>query len=149
MPTVRYENDDAIFYFDLQDVERILKLLISEYAVPEASKLSETITSHPADLISIRSSYFPFIILDLLKESRGSIQCKACRKTYPAKDLKSIPVGFGKSPLSVSQPSFKDKGGLLRRLFKKKTRSRMSMCGGEAYLCPENHELISVRTWIS
>jgi len=138
MPTVRYENDDAIFYFDLQDVERILKLLISKYAVPEASKLLEKISSHSANLVPIRSSCFPFIILDLLKECRGSIQCKACGKTYPAKDLKSIPVGFGKTPFSVPQPSFKES-----------TRLRMSMYGGEAYLCPEDHELISVRTWIS
>ena len=149
MSTVRYENDDAIFYFDVRDVERILKQIISEHDVPGAVRLLETIASHPADLIPIRSSYFPLIILDLLKESRGTIQCKACRRTYPAKDLKSIPVGFGKTPFSVPQPSFKDKGGLLIRLFKKRARLRMSMYGGEAYLCPEDHELISVRTWIS
>ena len=151
MSTVRYETDDAIFYFDLQDVERILKDLISKYNVTEAAKLLEIISSHPADwnVIPIRSTYFPFIILDLLKEEKGSVLCDTCRKTYHAKDLKSIPIGFGKSPFSVPQPSCQKKGGFFRRLFRKKARLQTGGFGGEAYLCPEDHELISVMTWIS
>ena len=49
MSTVRYENEDAIFYFDLQDVEPILKHLLSEPNVCQAAKLLETISSHHAD----------------------------------------------------------------------------------------------------
>ena len=50
MTTIRYEADDAIFYFDLQNVERILKDLISKHNVPEAAKLLEIISSHPRRL---------------------------------------------------------------------------------------------------
>ena len=149
MSTVRYETDDAIFYFDLEDVEQILKHLLSENNIPEAVKLLRTISSNPADLIPVTSSYFQFITLDLLNEEKGSVLCSACRKTYAAQNLKSIPIGCGKSPFSVPQSPFKKKGGFLRRLFRKRTRLRLSSFGGEEYLCPEGHELISVRTWIS
>jgi hypothetical protein len=68
MSTVRYETGEAIFYFDRPDVQRILKHLTSKNHVPEASKLLEKISSRPADLILLGSSYFRFIILELLKD---------------------------------------------------------------------------------
>ena len=147
MSTARYENKEAILYLDVQDVEQILCHLISEDNVPEAAELLEKIHSHPADLIPIKSSYFPFIILDLFKEDRGSIQCKICRKTYPARDLKLIPIGSGENPFSVKQWSIQEKGGILNRLFSR--RFHISTFGGESYLCQEGHELISVIAWIN
>jgi hypothetical protein len=47
----------------------------------------------------------------------------------------------------VKQCPIQKKGGILRRLFGK--RIRVNTFGGESYLCPEEHELISVMTWIS
>jgi hypothetical protein len=120
MPIVRYKTDDTIFYFDLPDVLQILRYLISEDNVPEASKLLEKIHSHPAGLIHITSSYFRFIILDLFKERKGTLFCKPCQKTYSARDLRQIPIGSGESPFSIKQCPIQKKGGILRRLFGKR-----------------------------
>jgi hypothetical protein len=68
--------------------------------------------------------------------------CKSCNKRYSVKQLKSIKVGGGAKPLFIRQE--KKKG--IKRFFKKK-RKPPSMCGGEGYTCPADHDLISVITW--
>jgi hypothetical protein len=143
MNTVIFETQNATFYFDLPDVITSLKYYAIEHKVGEAAKLLLTIESSSSESIKISNEYFGFIVLDLLGKDKGSIFCKACQKTYLPTQLRSLPVGFGKSPFKVN---LKEKGGIIKRLFGKKKRM-MCMRGGEEYLCPQGHELIGMITW--
>jgi hypothetical protein len=145
MPTVIFETQNAIFYFDVPDAISSLTYYAIEHKVSEAGKLLRSIESSSSESIKISSHYFGYIVLDLLGKGKGTVFCKPCQKTYLASQLRSIPLGFGKSPFSVN---FKEKGGIIRRLFSKKKRT-MCMRGGEAYDCPNGHELIGMITWIS
>jgi hypothetical protein len=142
--TVVFETDNAIFYFESSDAICHLKYY-SKQKVREAIKLLETISSSSSEVINIESDYFGFIVLDLIKAGKGEAYCKTCEKIYCPGQLASLPVGFGESPFSVN---FKEKEGIIRRLFSKKKRI-IYMRGGEAYDCPNGHELISMITWIS
>jgi hypothetical protein len=143
MYTAILETQNAIFYFDTSDAISVLKYYAIEHKVSEAAKLLLSIESSSSESIKISNEYFGFIVLDLLGKDKGSIFCKACQKTYQPTKLRSLPVGFGKSPFKVN---LKEKGGIIRRLFSKKKRM-MCMRGGEEYLCPQGHELIGMITW--
>jgi hypothetical protein len=62
--------------------------------------------------------------------------------TYSAGQLKLIIVRFEKPALNIQIK----KKGVFKHIFSKK-RKPPSMSGGISYLCPENHNLISVTTW--
>ena len=145
MRTAIFETQNAIFYLDVPDAISILKYYAGEHKVSEAAKLLLSIESFSSESIKISTHYFGYIVLDLLGKSKGSIFCKVCKKTYPPTKLRSLPIGFGKSPFSVN---LKQEGGIIRRLFSKKKRM-MGMMGGEKYECPNGHELISCITWIT
>jgi hypothetical protein len=141
-----FETDNAIFSFALPDVLNLLSSYSSEHQVEEATDLLEKLKSMPNDLREVprENGFFGYVVLDLLDKGKGSIFCKSCQKKYPAKLLQSTSIGFGKNPLTVN---LKKEGGVIKRLFGK--RIRIGMMGGESYLCPEEHELISMITWIS
>ena len=145
MHTVIFKTQNALFYFDVPDAISILKYYAIEHKVSEAAKLLLSIESSSSESIKISSHYFGYIVLDLLGKGKGSIFCKACQKTYLPSQLRSLPVGFGKSPFSVN---LKEKGGIIKRFFSKKKRI-MGMRGGEKYECSNGHELISCITWIT
>jgi hypothetical protein len=145
MHTVIFETQNAIFYFDVPDVVSSLKYYAIEHKVSEAAKLLLSIQSPSSESIKISFHYFGYIVLDLLGKGKGSVFCKPCQKAYLPVQLQPRPLGFGKSPFSVN---FKEKGRIIRRLFGKKKRI-ICMRGGEAYDCPNGHELISMITWIS
>ena len=145
MHTAIFETQNAIFYFDASDAISILKYYSIEHKVTEAAQILLSIESSSSEFIRISSHYFGYIVLDLLGKDKGSVFCKFCQETYPASQLHSLPVGFGKSPFSVN---LKQEGGIIKRLFGKKKRM-MGMMGGEKYECPNGHELISCITWIT
>jgi hypothetical protein len=149
MRTVIYETHNAIFDFELPDVIGRLKYY-SEQNVREATDLLETISSSLSEVIKITSDYFGYIVLNLLKDGKGSVFCKFCQKTYQPIQLQSIPVGFGKSPFEVN---IKEEGGIVKRIIKKlfsqKKPKIIGMRGGDAYACSEHHVLISMVTWVS
>jgi hypothetical protein len=147
MRTVTFETHGAIFKFELPDVIGRLKYY-SEQNVRQATDLLETISSSVSEVINIESDYFGYVVLNILKDDKGSIFCKTCQKTYRSIQLQSVPVGFGKSPFEVN---LKEEGGIVRKLFRlfHKQKRIMGMRGGEAYDCPEGHELISMVTWVS
>jgi hypothetical protein len=140
--TVVFETNNAIFYFESSDAICHLKYY-SEQKVREAIELLETISSSSSEVINIESDYFGFIVLDLIKTEKGEVYCKVCKKIYYPDKLRSIPLGFGKTPLSIN---LKEKGGIIKRIFGKKRLIRGR--GGEGYICPNGHELISAITWI-
>jgi len=148
MRTVIYETHNAIFDFELPNVIGRLKDY-SEQNVRKATDLLETIPSSLSEVIKITSDYFGYIVLNLLKDGKGSVFCKFCQKTYQPIQLQSISIGFGKSPFEVN---IKEEGGIVKRIIKnlfRRRRQMMSMMGGEAYDCPEGHQLISMVTWVS
>ena len=149
MRTVVFETDNAIFYFELSDAICQLKHY-SEKDVYEATELLRTISSSSSEVINIELNYFGYIVLNLLKEGKGSVLCKPCQKIYMPSQLLSMPVGFGKSPFEIN---IKEEGGIVKRivknLFGKKKPKITSMRGGIAYACLEHHVLISMITWIS
>jgi len=84
---------------------------------------------------------FACLALDLIKQGKGVVYCKACRRYYEAKDLKRVVVGHAESPVAVNVKARR----WLRKLFGK--RQRLPLYGGKEYKCPEGHELISAVTW--
>ena len=147
METAIFETDNAIFSFDLADVQDLLSCYSSEHQVEEATDQLKVLESIPGDIRKVppENEFFDYVVLDLLGKGKGSIFCKPCQKTYQAKQLQSFPLGFGESPLSVK---VKMKGGFFKRLFAQRTK-RMGMMGGKEFQCPEGHELIAMITWIS
>lgn len=143
MRSIMYENCNAIFDFELPDVIDRLKGY-SDQNVHEATKILNTIFLCPSPTIKVTSDYFGYIVLDLIKAGKGHAYCKVCKETYDSNQLSSRPLGFGKTPFSID---FREKGGIIKRLFGKK--QRITGRGGEAYDCPNGHELIGMITWIS
>ena len=146
MDTVIFETDNAIFSFDLADVQDLLSCYSSEHQVEEATDLLRFLESSSEDpkKIPIENDYFGYIALDLFNNGNGSVFCKSCQKTYQAKQLQSFPLGFGESPFTIH--SIK-KGGFFKRLFGQRTK-RMGMMGGKEFKCPEGHELIFMRRYV-
>ena len=143
MPTVMFENPNAIFDFELPDVIDRLKYY-SDQNVHEATKMLDTVASCPSPAIKVETDYFGYIVLDLIKADKGHAYCKVCKEMYAPSQLTSRPLGFGKSPFSIN---LEQEGGIIKRLFGKK--QRITGRGGEAYDCPNGHELIGMITWIS
>jgi hypothetical protein len=104
----------------------------------------DAISSCPSPAIKVKSDYFGYIVLDLIKAGKGHVYCNVCKEMYDSNQLTSRPLGFGKSPFEFN---LKEKGGIIKKLFGKK--KRITGRGGEAYDCPKGHELISMITWIS
>jgi hypothetical protein len=141
--TVVYETDKAVFRFTAKDVRDHLNRTETEYDAKEATALKDLVSSATADSITIPKELrlFPYIALDLIRDSRGTVCCRACGKSYESAELKPVIVGHGETPLSVN---VKGKGWL-RKLFGK--RERLPLFGGRGYACPGGHELSSVVTW--
>ena len=140
---VIFETELAIFHFELSDGGERLRYYSIEHRVSKATEVLEAISSASSEDIRITSDYFAYIVLDLLRQKKGSIFCKPCRKTYLPDQLHSVPIGFGKTPFEVN---IMQKGGIIKRLFGRK--SLICGEGGTAYECPKGHELISAITWI-
>ena len=144
MRIVLYKNPNAIFDFLLPDVIDHLKYY-SDQNVHDATEILDSIDSSTSEVIEVRSDYFGFIVLDLIRAGKGHAYCNACRQTYYSNQLTSRPLGFGRSPFEIN---IKDERGIIKRFFGKKKRI-MCMRGGEAYDCPRGHELIGMITWIT
>jgi hypothetical protein len=142
---VVYETSDAIFIFEIADAISHLKPY-AEQGVSDAIELMETIsaTVSSTPIVKVTADYFGFIVLDLIKAEKGEAYCKTCKKIYDPGQLRSIPLGFGRTPFSIDI-KFKQEGGFIKRLFGRK--SLICGEGGTAYECPKGHELISAITW--
>jgi hypothetical protein len=141
--TVFYETENGIFRFTVEDVRDHLNRTETEYDEKEVTVLKDLLSSATEDSITIPKDLrlFPHIALNLIKDSKGTVYCSACGKSYESGQLKPAAVGDGESPLSVNVK----KKGWVRKLFRKK--ERLALFGGRGYECPEGHELIAVVTW--
>ena len=147
MSTVIFETEKAAFKFDLHDVSASLQDDSSLGSHKEAVELAMflELSSDPIIDIPKDKQFFRAIALDLLGRGKGSVLCYRCKESYPAMDLQSHPIGSGESPVRVK---IKRKGGILKRIFRRRVR-RTGTMGGKGYQCPEGHELISMVTWVT
>jgi len=79
MPTVMFENPNAIFNFDVPDVIYRLKYY-SDQNAHEATKILDAISLCPFPTIKVKSDYFSYIVLDLIKADKGHVYCKVCKE---------------------------------------------------------------------
>ena len=145
MSTVIFETEKAIFHFDLQDVSAFLQDPSS--CDQDATDLVSILESSSSETRRIpgEEGFFGYIVVDLLGKDKGFVFCKDCQKTYLSEELQSMPIGFGKSPLTVKVSR---KGGILKKIFGRKIKG-VGMMGGKRFDCPKGHELIAMMTWIS
>ncbi len=145
MKTVVYTTENGVFEFNLQDAIDRLHFYASEYKVDDPIEILDFLKQSREDPINIppEKDYFGYIILDLLKERKGSVFCKTCQTSYSPDQLKSVLTGHGESPFSVT---IERRIGFFRRIFKGRQRLP-GMHGGKGYECPQGHELISMITW--
>jgi len=144
MRAVVFKTEHAIFTFDQKEVKEIIRCNRSKYDLDQVANLQDLISTGCYETIVIPEEpvYFDSIALDLIRTGTGSVFCKSCNKRYSVKQLKSIKVGGGAKPFFIRQE--KKKG--IKRFFKKRHKPP-SMCGGEGYTCPADHNLISMITW--
>ena len=144
MNAVIFKTVNAEFEFDQNEVKKLIARKKSEYDLDEVAKLLELISdkSNEAIMIPDEPVYFNYIAQDLIAAGKGSVLCKTCNKTYVARQLKSIKVGFDGSLLEIK----KKKKGVIKRLFTKR-RKPPTMLGGKGFECPAGHNLLTVITW--
>ena len=146
MNTVIFKAEDAIFQFDQESVMECLEHRKTLYEIKELDPLLDVITNEPEKVILFLEGqkYFGFIALDLINDGEGSVLCKTCSKQYPSNQLETFTVG--PDDASIKTLTGKKKG--LKGLFRKRPKP-FGMYGGKGYKCPEGHELIFMRTWIT
>ena len=105
MKTVIFNTVNAIFEFDHKETNEIIQCNRSKYDLDEVAKLLDLISANRNNTIVIPEEphYFDLLALDLIGAGNGSALCKACNKKYLARQLKTITVGCGGRPISVSR----------------------------------------------
>ena len=143
MKTVLFNTPEAAFNFTQKELKEQIESKLSSYEIDETKKILNVISNSHQETVVITEDqvFFDIIALNLIGAGKGTALCKSCNETYQAKDLNTIIIGSGRSPLDIQR----EKQSLFSRLFTKK-RKPISMFGGSGYECPEGHSLISV-TW--
>jgi|GEM_PF-2454488 len=146
---IQYENETARMIFDYQKAVESLQRRIRQYQVPEDIKLLQLIQSTSESVITINSDHplaerFCYLIFDLISAGQGIISCKDCCRQYKVTDLTVQHTS------SLSRPIKKRKlKRFLNREFNMKGPVNIPGFGMKRLLCPENHVLINIRTWMS
>jgi len=144
MTRVLFDTGSALLDFDRKEVMERISLFTERHGVKTAAHLRELVFS-PADestVIPPGQSNFSVLALELLGDGVGKVTCKACNRTYDAKELTRIKVGHGETPFSVPL----ERRSWIKRLFRRKMKLP-GMLGGKGFACPQNHEVISLITW--
>ena len=137
--------------FDYLDVTSKLSKRIDEYHVDADAilleKINEQSENGTKDIEIKGDSRFCYLICDLMDNHKGEILCKTCDRTYKPDQIVKESI----SPFDRRMSNKTYKG--LKKFFKKeygiKGNIHISGSGGNTYLCPNRHELLYVRTWIS
>lgn len=145
MRTAVYENNEANFVFALADVTNILEQR-SDQGVQQATELKNALSLNVCEVIVVDADYFGFVMLDLLKEGKGSVHCKICGSTHLANEVRSVPIGTRRNTITIDNRG-EHKKGIIRKLFEGKKRIT-TMMGGERFMCPNGHALLHAMTGI-
>ena len=144
MARVLFNTGSALLEFDREEVMEKISSFKERHRVATAAYLRELVssTSEEPTIISPDMTNFRVLALELLGDGIGKVTCRACGKSYDARDLKRIKVGHGETPFSVGL----ERRGWIKRLFTKRLKLP-GMLGGKGFACPQGHELISLITW--
>jgi hypothetical protein len=140
---VIFQNQFASFRFNQSAVKNIIlrnRLKYYDEALNLVDQISQEDT--PKIVIPDEPNYFDYVALDLIATGEGNVFCKRCIKKYEARQLKRIHFGYQGNPFDIK----KEKKKLFKHLFRKRIKPP-EMYGGRGYICPENHEVISMIIW--
>jgi len=87
-----------------------------------------------------------YTVITALESGIGTVLCKACNQEYQADQLVKEPIGHGTSPFNLN--TNQKKGGFFKNLFSRRQKLP-GMSGGVCFSCPNGHELVSARTWMT
>jgi hypothetical protein len=145
MRIVVYENDEASFMFSLSDVINQLQKH-SDQGIQDATELKNALSLSLSQVITVHCDYFGCVMLNLLREGKGSVHCKVCGKAYLSNDLRSVPIGSRRNKITIDDTG-ECKKGIIKRLFDRKKRTT-AMIQGEKHICPNGHAVLWVMTGI-
>jgi hypothetical protein len=144
-----YENEFAKLKFDYHMVVESLQRRIRSYQVPDDFKLLQFIQQTSKSNITINGDHpladrFIFLIFDLISNGQGTAYCKSCNRKFSATYLTINETS------SIQKTTITNKlKKLLMREFDMKGPVNIPGLGMKQLLCPENHVLLSVRSWIT
>jgi hypothetical protein len=142
MKDVYFETQNAILRSPYDEVVEKLPYYESTPDTTEATTLRDLLSNSDHSIrVPREQDRFTYLALDLVKQGKGVVYCKACKRYYEAKKVKRVVVGHGESTFSVNVQG----RGWLRKLFRKKMR--LPAFRGKGYQCPEGHEVIGLVTW--
>jgi hypothetical protein len=144
MARILFDTGNASLEFDRREVMERISSFTERHKIETAAYLKELVfsTAEETTIIPPEMTKFRVLALELLRDGLGKVTCRACGKSYDAKELKRIKVGHGETPFSVPL----ERRGWIKRLFRRKMRLP-GMLGGKGFACPQNHEVISLITW--
>jgi hypothetical protein len=146
---INYENDTTILKFDYRQTMESLQRRIRQYQVPEDINLLQFIQQTSDNDITINEHHslvnrFSYLVFDLVSAGQGTASCKVCCRQYKATDLT---VQYTSS---LSRPIKRRKlKRFLKREFVMKGPVNIPGFSLKRLLCPENHVLLNVRSWMS
>ena len=108
MDKIIYKTDNGAFEFAKTDVAERLKYHKKELNSLEADMIEKYLSCGGGgchhNVVPEEYDYFNIIAIQLIeKEKGGEVTCKVCDKTYQASELKSIKVGFGRTPIDEDE----------------------------------------------
>ena len=146
---IQYENETAQIIFDYRKVVISLQSRIRKYQVPEDIQLLQWIQQISDNDITINehdplANRFSCLAFDLVSDGHGIAYCNNCCSQYKATDLTINKIS------TIQRPSRTKKVlKLLKREFNIKGKFNTPGFGIKQLLCPEDHILLSVRTWMT
>ena len=146
---IQYENETAQIIFDYRKVVISLQSRIRKYQVPEDIQLLQWIQQISDNDITINehdplANRFSCLAFDLVSDGHGIAYCNNCCSQYKATDLTINKIS------TIQRPSRTKKVlKLLKREFNIKGKFNTPGFGIKQLLCPEDHVLINIRTWMT
>jgi len=146
---ILYKNETAQMIFDYQKAVESLQRRIRSYQVPEDIQLLQWFQQTSDNDITINADHllanrFSCLAFDLVSDGHGIAYCNNCCSQYKATDLTINKIS------TIQRPSRTKKVlKLLKREFNIKGKFNTPGFGIKQLLCPENHVLINIRTWMS
>ena len=144
-----YENTYAKLTFDCRQTIKSLQRRIRLYQVQDDINLLQSIQQSSENVITINASHplagrFCYLIFDLITDGQGIAYCNNCCSQYKATDLTINKIS------TIQRPSRTKKVlKLLKREFNIKGKFNTPGFGTKQLLCPEDHMLLSVRSWMT
>ena len=157
MPQIVYENEESVLSFEYQDAINELSRHIKEYEIEDDLRLlkwlqDKSINGHEDIKIEGENQWPDYInrivwvVKGLLSNQKGEIYCKACSRTIPQPEIKKVQNSPFEHYRGINRKTIK---GLKKELGLKGKVRLPGRVGGTTFLCDNDHELLSIRDWIT